>query len=81
MKHRPQGSLGDSSCQDWREERGNVHTHKEVSEQGHATGECMVKLWISRLGVRLISRWFKYTPASSPLINQPNGAKLNGTHR
>lgn len=28
MKHRPQGSLGDSSCQDWREKRGNVHTHK-----------------------------------------------------
>ena len=38
MKHRPQGSLGDSSCQDWREERGNVqtrtqtHTHRWVSK-------------------------------------------------
>lgn len=43
MKHRPQGSLGDSSCQDCREERGNVHTHREVSERGHTlTGECII---------------------------------------
>lgn len=40
MKHRPQGSLGDSSCQDWREETGThkhqpTHTHTHVSQQGH----------------------------------------------
>lgn len=48
--------------------RGNVHTHKEVSERGHATG--MVKLWISTPGSSVVGS------NSSLSIKRPTGAKL-----
>lgn len=42
MKHRPQGSLGDSSCQDCREERGKVHTPKGEWARTH-------NRWVTRM--------------------------------
>lgn len=45
MKHRPQGSLGDSSCQDWREEKKRrVHKHTDRhAEQRQIPGKLSQK--------------------------------------
>lgn len=60
MKHRPQGSLGDSSCQDWREERGNVHTrartHRWVSKDTQQVSGIDTHAWLGQKNkVRIIT--------------------------